>query len=223
MPDLSRYTSGAVAASQKPIAMETVASARNMANPVTLILPQQNAPLVTPEQVMQANGYPLPKSITLQVSSAAGAGATATTVFLLNQNLLNNITDNGSGAGSITYVSNDGFSGNLVSEILAGARANMGAVCYGLAVRMNVIAGGAGDPAGLAAANPVWLANNAFGRSTPLDFNSTDNQTRMDQDDSIQIWTCVQNVGRFVQLGLTVPVADTATVTLYFDPNSVPR
>jgi hypothetical protein len=187
-----------------------------------LILPQSDANLPNTQSVLAANQYPLPDSVTISVASAAGSGAAPVTVYLINEQangLGNQVTDNGSGAGSVTYAYQDNFGGKLLSSLLRDARTGMGAICYGIAIRMNITSGGAGDPAGLATANPFFIIYNALGRSNSTDFNSTDGQNRSQYDDSIQVWNCIQNVGSFVQLGFTIPVADTATITLYFNPN----
>jgi len=184
-----------------------------------LIVPHLSAPLHTQEQLTMANVFPIPESITIQIASAVGAGSAPTQSFVLNQDLLNNIQDNGSGPGSIVYTYQDGFAGNVVNSLFSLARAGVGVVCYGFAVRMNVTATGAGDAAGLAACNPFFVSFNAFGRGINNDTNITQDQTRSDFDTSIGVFRTIQNLARFTQLGLIVPVGDTVTITIYTTPN----
>lgn len=184
--------------------------------PVGIIIPQSNHVFTSPAAQMSANQFPLASSITVTVASATGAGAVATRIYLFNQDILNNVTNNTSGAGSITYAYQDGFSGNIINQMLAFSRGGVGAICYGVALRMNVTSSKAGDPAGLSVANPEFITNNMLGGSTTLNFNITANQTRGDYDTSIEVIPCVQNITRFVQYSFIIPVGDTATVTFYF-------
>jgi len=189
-----------------------------------IITPQADHSFTDPAATMSSNIYPLPDSITVQIASTSTNAFT--TVYLLNQDILNNVTA-GSGGGSITYTYQDGFTtalgqtiaGLVTSQILTNARNGIGAICYGVAMRMNVTSSGAGDAAGLSAANPFFITYNAFNRSIPLSFNITANQTRRDQDTSIEVMPCVYNIGRTAQFGFSMPKNDTATVTFYFTPN----
>lgn len=182
-----------------------------------IVVPQADHQFVDPAATAATNIFPLPDSITVSVAST-NAGAPVV-VYLFNQDILNNITTNGGGAGTITYVYQDGFSGNVISWILGLTRAGVGAICYGVAIRMNTTSGGAGNPAGLSQTNPFFQTYNAFGKSIPLSMNITSNQTRRDQDTSIEVLPCAFNITRISQFGFTMPIANTATVTFYFTPN----
>lgn len=172
-----------------------------------------------PAMKISANQNAVPRSTTITVTSVAAAGAAPTVVYLLNQNSLNNIVNNGSGAGSITYTYQDGFGGNNLSQILAFARYGVGMTCFGGYIRMMTnTTPPQGDPSGLDATNPAFLFFNTYGRSTPSDINIADDQTRADQDTSIEVFTCMQNITTSVQFSFLMPVGDTATVTLYFNP-----
>lgn len=184
-----------------------------------ILIPSGDYDIKGVAELMSVNQYPLPDASTISVSSAGGMSAAPTVVYLLNNASLNDIDDNGSGAASITYSYQDGFGGKLLSDIIGGDRAKRGAICYGFSIRMNVTSGGAGDPANLALTNPFFETFNTFGRSNSLDVASTFGQGRSDFDSSIMVWRCYQNFGNFVQFGFTMPVADTATVTLYWTPN----
>lgn len=184
-----------------------------------IIMPQKTAQLPSIAQILSVNQYPLPDAFTIQVASAAGGGAVATRVFLLQQDSLNDITNNGSGAASITYTYQDGFAGRNLSQIVGNARNGMGAICYGFSIRMTVTATNAGDAAGLAAANPSFRTFDAFGTFLPLNVSGTMNQERGDFDTSIMVWRTAQNLSLFTQLSFVIPVGDTATVTIYTTPD----
>lgn len=185
---------------------------------VGVIIPQLNQTFTSMAAQMSANQFPLPPSFTVLVRSNTGVSAASTRVFVLNQDILNNITNNGSGANSIVYTYQDGFNGAVLNRLLGQARAGVGAVCFGVALRMNITSSGAGDPAGLAGANPEFITNNALGGSASLNFNITSMQTRQDYDTSIEVIPCVQNLARFVQYGFTIPAGSTATLTFYVNP-----
>jgi len=191
----------------------------SVASQSNILVPQKTTQLPSVAQILSVNQYPLPDAFTVQVASAAGGGAVATRVFLLQQATLNDITNNGSGAASITYTYQDGFAGRNVSNIVGNARNGMGAICFGFSIRMNVTAGGAGDAAGLAAVNASFRTFDAYGTFIPLNVSATENQERGDFDTSIMVWRCAQNLSLFTQLSFVMPVADTATVTIYTTPD----
>lgn len=183
----------------------------------SIIIPQSQLHLSTMAEMMAANQFPLQNSITVQVASATGVGAVTTKVYLFNQSRLNNVTNNGSGAGTITYTYQDGFGGTIVDDVLTFARGGVGAVCRGVALRMITTATDAGNAAALSTANPSFITYNMLGGSTSMNFNITANQTRGDFDTSIEVIPCTQNIGRFVQYSFAIPAGVTATATFYFD------
>ena len=201
---------------QLQMGSSAMTNAPSASRPVNILVPQGTHTFSTPATQMSANNYPLPPSITIVVASATAAGALATRVAVFNQDLLSNVTNNGSGAGSITYTYSDGFSGNVVNNLLSNARAGVGAICYGVALRMNVTSSKAGDPSGLAVANSQFITYNALGGQTTLNFNLTSYQQRSDYDTSIEVIPCIQNITRFVQYSFVIPAGDTATITFYF-------
>lgn len=185
-----------------------------------IIIPQAGHTFASASEQISANIFPIPNSITISVASATGAGAAATRVGLFNQDIFGTVSNNGSGAGSITYTYQDGTTtGALVSAILTQARAAVGTICYGVATRMLVTSSKAGDATGLANANGAFYAYNAFGASIPLNLNMSSDQGRQDYDSSIEVIPLVQNISRFVQYSFVLPVGDTATLTFYFTPN----
>lgn len=206
-------------ASDSALASSQVAPSR----PVTqsnVNVPGASTPVATVNQYMAVNVFPLPAAITVTVASAAGAGAAATLVTVFNNDLFALIDDNGSGAGSITYTFMDGTATGVVnSASMAFARAGVGAIIYGYTLRMIVTATRAGDPVGLAAANAQFRTFNGFGNNIPLNTNTTEDQTRGDFDTSIDVTPVLINFTRMTQFGFIIPVADTATATLYTTNN----
>lgn len=169
-----------------------------------------------------ANVYPYPDSITVIVDSinAGGGGPGANVdVFLFNQDELNDVTDNGTGANSVQYTYQDNARGKVISRIITGARAGLGLICYGIAIRMQITSSGNGDASGVAATNPRFGVDNGMGDFIPLNFNTTSNQTRKDEDTSLIVIPCIQNITSVTQLKLRMKYLDTATVTVYFTPD----
>ena len=185
--------------------------------PSGIRIPHADAPVFTQDQMNWANVYPMPDSIAIQASSNNGEGAANTQIWLLNQDILSNITNNSSGAGSITYTYQDAFEGKVTNELISRARGGVGAVCYGFSLR--IVTGGSGSASNLAITNPVFLTYNAFGRSVANDTNIVSDQTRSDYDSSIGVFRTTQNITRFTQMGIVLAPNSVATVTLYFTPN----
>lgn len=184
-----------------------------------IIIPGSAAGFANPAEMFSGNVFNLPTSAMVQVASATGASAARKTVYLLQQDTLNNVTDNGSGAASITYTYQDTFSGKVLSALVSQARAGVGAICYGVSIRMNVTSGGAGDPANLALTNPMFVTYDSKGKESPLSLDAAADQTRKDNDTSIGVWRCVQNLSKITQFSFSMPVGDTATVVFYMTPD----
>lgn len=184
-----------------------------------MITPQMYHQFSDTADLISANNFPLPNVVTVKITSAVGAGAAATRVYIFNQDILKNVTNNGSGAASIAYTYLDNFAGNNISQLMALSRAGIGAIIYGFTLRMNVTAGGAGDATGLGVCNPYFATNNAYGNELPLNANMTANQTRGDFDTSIEGNDIRQNMGRFVQFSFIIPVGDSVIFTGYLTPD----
>lgn len=206
-PTMQQVTNNSSQYLQRP----TVQSRANV------FIPQANHVFENESDLMAANTYPLPPSATIQVASAAGGASIR--VYVLNQASLNSVTNNGGGAGTVTYTYQDGFAGVVLSNILTNARGGVGAIAYGAVIRAIVTSSKAGDPVGLAAASPRFDINNAYGSTIPTNFNITTDQTRSDYDTSIEVMSCVQNITNTTQFSFIIPILDTFSVTLYFTPN----
>lgn len=184
-----------------------------------------HAPIRTPQgdhaftdqaEAAQTNVYPLPDAVTVNITSNAG-GAT-TQVYVFNQDYLNNITSNG--ASAITYQWNDAFSGTVVSRLLGYARNGVGAIIYGVAIRMTVLSTGAGLPSAFTTINPFFFTYNAYGKQIGVyNLNTSTNQTRKDYDTSIQVDRFAVNLTRMSQFSLFIPTNSVASCTFYLKPN----
>ena len=188
------------------------------------LVPNRNVIVNDAAELISLNPYPIPDAVTILVNSNSGAGADPfTRVSLLNQDYLNNIDDNGSGAGSILYTYQDGTKfGQLTSLNISQQRSNQGAPCFGFSIRLTDSAG-AGQPSLLANCNPSFTTRNVYGRSNNLDVASTFGQGRSDFDTSIMVWRVAAGFSRFTQFEFEMP-GDAATdfiavVTLYFTRN----
>ena len=197
----------------------------NLGVPVKLdlprgIYPQNDAIFMNPVHEQAASVYPLPEQFVFQVSSAAGVGAVNQNISLFNNDIFGLTTNNGSGANSITYTFGDGTNnGAVISNMLAFARKGLGGVLFGYSLRANLIGSGEGNPAALAVTKPTFVTNNGLGAAIPLSMVITQNQTRGDFDQSVEVISTVINLARFSQLQVVVVPGNTYTITFYTIPN----
>lgn len=194
-----------------------------------IIIPQGDHTFSNIGSMLSANQYSIPDSISVVITSTSAVGSAPTRIFLFNQAFLQNITNNGGGAGTIAYTWEDGSAtGGAVSEIVGGARSNVGAICYGVSLRYDVtppLGVITGNPAGVAGSAPAFLINTGYAFPMPTNLNPTSNQTRKDQDQSIGVYPVIVNVPRFAQFSAVIPASgllanvgqvDTLTATFYF-------
>lgn len=164
---------------------------------------------------------PVVRSTKCSVTSTAGGGAVETTIYLWN-NDYQNVTDNGSGANSITYNYEDGFAGVLTSRRIYQANMGQGQVLYGGYIEC--FAAGVADPTGLSNAEPAVI--NYVGRGSlavPTVIEVDDNFSRADNSTGIGVFTCEQpfDIGTQFQLNINGAAGTTyvINVKLYFYPN----
>ncbi len=168
--------------------------------------------------IINKSGLPDQNSFNVKVVSDLGVGAADTRVYLFNQDLLNNIDNNGSGAGSIRYTYLDNFDGKLQSELLGLARGGKGALFRAVALNIVTTATNVADPVSLMNSNPKFQAYNFFGDYIPLNFGITEGQGRKDFYQGIEVIECMINMLRNTQYSFIVTPGTTATITFYTKP-----
>ncbi len=172
----------------------------------SLRLPQMNLPVTCIEDLIAINNYPVAKSFTVGVTSLVGSSATTKEVFIFNetnQALDNAVTDNGSGANSITYTYPDGFNGRSISRLLSNGRAGMGLVCVGVALR--ILINNTAAPISLAQAQGKFITRKMFTNPIVLDFDMATRQFRPDQDLSLEVVPVLWNIGPTTQFSFQLP------------------
>lgn len=192
-----------------------------------VMIPGSNVNLPTPAEFFSANTNVIPSSFSVGVTSASGTSAAATRVYILNETaagLNNQVTNNGSGASSITYSYTDGFGGRVISRALGQSRMGIGEVCKGVAIRVNNASTGAGLPTSLANTNPYFAVFNFFNTPIALNVNVNAMQKRTDQDTSIEVVRITQNLTAFTQFTFVADASGTSygtttTVTFYLTDN----
>jgi len=165
---------------------------------------------------------PVVRSTKVTITSTAGVGAAETTIYLWNNDYLQNVDDNGSGAASITYNYEDGFTGTLTSRMIQMANNAQGQVLYGGYIEC--YAAGVADPTGLSDSEPQLLQYTGRGTSAvPTIIEVDDNFSRSDNSTGIGVFTCEQPFNQSTQLELKINGAAgttySITVKLYFFPN----
>lgn len=195
-----------------------------------IIFPQMNLSFRNVSELISANNVPDVSSFTWQVTSTNGVGAVPTRIYMLQQSEMQNITDNGSGGGSIAYLWQDGNNGKTISRLMAYGRAGVGRVCHGGSIRVDVTNGGttSGYAPGVAALNAYFATINEIGVPQALVLNSNADQTRKDQDTSIFVFSCIQNLSPTTQLSCVIPGDNagniyTLTCTLYIGEENFAR
>ena len=167
------------------------------------------------EEYKAANVYPLPDSISISINSPAGGGAVPTRIYLLNQSYLLNEINNGSGT-DITYIFSDGFTGRVLSSLIDQARAGVGAICFGVAIRLIETATGNADATGLENCAPFFQYNDCQNNFFSKPLNVEGSYSRKDKDLSIVVIPCKSNINSVCQFSFIIPPGDDATVTFYF-------
>lgn len=190
-------------------------SAKSSSTP-SVIVPQGGAQITDVAQLISANQYAIPDAITFSVNFEAAAATPSVRVYLLNQDILNNVTN--SGGKNVTYTYQDGFSGSIISRLVSLARKSVGAICYGVSLQF-VQEDGDPDTNAIANALPKFQTYNTYGDYVPLNLNSVIDMTRKDFTTNIQVWRCIQNLSRFTQFSFVIPTGDTATVGIFLTPN----
>lgn len=157
-----------------------------------------------------------PRQTVITIASAAGGGAANITASLFNEDYLNATpTNNGSGAGSVVTTYNDGFSGNLISNITS-TKGDRGLRVKQLQIKLTITASGAQDPAALAACNPLHTTYNGDATSLPQSIPLVSAGTPKDFQSGFLVVNVDFPIKRYSQLSLVVPPGDTATVIVVY-------
>jgi hypothetical protein len=164
------------------------------------------------------NIYPVPESVDVSVSSATGANAVATTVYLLNQDTYSNITNNTSGANSITYTYGDGNACKTYNKILATANAGQGMKIYGFNIDFTSIADGSAQPADIATSAVKLLVADGTGGMIPVPIRVQKAQRNTAQDRGLLTVKWEGYINALTQISLVVAVGHTATLSLFTQP-----
>lgn len=148
-----------------------------MLQPATSALPTNQAPTAGVKTLSEKTYdiFALPPNFTVTTTSASGANAVSKTQYLFNNTTLNAlVTDNGSGAGSITTSYGDGFSGRVYDAIAASQNGGRGVLIQGFTIQSTTNSTGAQNSAALNTIAFQILNANAQGGTfnIPLDVNS---------------------------------------------------
>lgn len=163
------------------------------------------------------------RSTKVAITSTAGVGAAETTVYLYNNDYLQSVTDNGSGANSIAFNYEDGFGGTLTSRKIQMANNAKGQTLYG--GYLTCFADGVADETGLSNSEPFLLQYVGRGQNAvPTIIEVDDNFSRSDFSDGIGVFTCEQPFNESTQFQLNINGGNAGidyaiTVKLYFYPN----
>jgi hypothetical protein len=156
--------------------------------------------------------FPIPRSTTYSVTSAAGAGAADVTFSVFNEDVFNETpTDNGSGAGSVVSSYDDGFEGRSINQLIRTANGGRGLLCKGFSVIYTT--GGAQDPSGLLNSSLQMLFfNSKNGASVPFQLDIAEAlRNTQQQSGTITVWAdfFVNSLSQFTGV---VPAGDNAKI-----------
>ena len=172
-------------------------------------------------EIAGANHYESPESVEISVTSNGNAGAAATKTSLFNEGIFVPVRNNGSGALSIIPVYDDGtVDGKLTTLALIRQRANMGAICKGIEIRVT-------NASDLAVMKPAFINYSASKRVTrTVELKINTNQTRKDNDKTVAVIPCNFNLSEMGDFEYTHPnpgavggTNNTIDFVFYFDDN----
>lgn len=170
--------------------------------PAPIKVPKAEDAFDNQEETDSVNVLPKIRDFNVSITSTLGVGAGDTQVFIFNtsSNLFNNlVTDNGSGAGSISYTWSDGYNGNIISSVMARARHSVGAIIYGYSITATNPATGAYLPTAIGILDPVWYIATFGANKTPMEQISATGWTRKDTAPGIQVIRGTINLSEWTQ------------------------
>jgi len=112
---------------------------------------------------------PIPESIDITVKSTTGVGAESKTIYLFNLDFLEAaVTNNGSGAGSITYTYGDGRSGVVYNKQIENAFGGRGIKIDEVVINAKDVTSDVGDEAFFSTCNMKLLVDDGEGNALPV-------------------------------------------------------
>lgn len=185
-------------------------------HPANLLLNHTDLLYTNKKDFDNANKEFMPEHFSVRITSDSTAGVSgtgvATRIYLFNQDYLDNIVGNGrlDGSGNpvgITYQWQDGRSGSSISRGLRRARAMKGKEIFGYSIRTVKRADQTASPTSLGIASPTWYYEDLVGNKVPYSDNIVNPfPTRADQDFSLGVVTCLNNVNEGCQFSFVQDV-----------------
>jgi hypothetical protein len=163
------------------------------------------------------NDMPLPPAVKFTSASNNAADAETVTQYIFNNNSFTAlVTDNGSGASSITNAYSDGFSGKWNEQAMRSYAGGQGLRVYGFNVQYTIA--GVANPSALVGANMAWTVYNGYNKSIPydLDFSQALRNTQYNAGLLTFQWDAfLSSVGQFQ---IEVPANNTLTLSWFTAP-----
>jgi len=163
---------------------------------------------------------PIPPAFTQTIISNTGAGANAITAYFGNEPFFNATpTNNGSGAASVVNTYGDGWSGKGYNQLISALE--RGVRFYGFTLSYITTSTGAQNPAGLTTANTTILVADLVGANQipkGIVINAGLRNTQYQQGTMTVQYTF--NLNTLCQFSYSVPVGNTASLTLLTSPLS---
>lgn len=169
-------------------------------------------------QGRQVNMFPIPETLDVSVTSVAGTGAVDTVVYLFNQDVFQNVTNNGKGADSITYTYGDANIGKTYNQLIKTAGAGLGVKIYGFNIDFTDSEGNAAPSAITTAALKQVIAD-GNGGTIPINVKIQKAKRNTAQDRGLLTVIWETNFNALSQLAMLLPVGITCDISLFTTPD----
>lgn len=161
----------------------------------------------------------IPSSLTLTISSNNGDGALTKTVNVFNNSFLTQaLTDNGSGAASISYTWGDGFSGTVYEQMFK-FNGGQGILISGFTIISTNFTTGAQIATPFNTINMTLLAQNGNGASIPYNIKLAEALRNTQYQNGMLTPVVPFYINPLSQLQLSIP-ANTTIAFTFFTPTS---
>ncbi len=135
--------------------------------------------------------FTIPTSLTFSSSSASGGSAATITQYIFNDTVMSPlVTDNGSGANSVTNTYGDGYSGRIYTQLLRSAKNAKGVRIKGFTLQITTASTGAQNASALNTMQMQILYANGQGGATPVPINVSEALRNVQQQ--VGIFTVVK-------------------------------